>query len=118
MVEMTMQVSDTLADKIKPFSAWLPTIIEISLLKFKTRAVAQATEIIEFLQHNPSPEDIVKFHASEKSQKRLRKLLTLNNEGLLSAAENLELDELEKLEHKIILLKAEVTKKLKKENGV
>ncbi len=83
MTEMTMQVSDKLASKIKPFSSWLPTIIEISLLKLKTRAVARAAEIIEFLQTNPSPAEVLKFHASETSQKHLRKLLALNNEGLL-----------------------------------
>lgn len=110
MVEMTVQFTDTLANKVKPFHSWLSAIVEISLLGFKTPAIASATEFIEFLSRNPSPRQVFQFHVSEKSHERLRRLLALNKEGLLSEAENQELDEIARLEHLIVMLKVRVAK--------
>ena len=46
MVQMTMQVSEELAERIQPMSQWLPTIIELSLLGLETSASATASEIV------------------------------------------------------------------------
>ena len=105
MVQMTMQVSDSLAERIKPISGWLPTIIELSLVGFKTMATVTASEIIEFLLENPTPQEVLNYHISAERQARLQRLLALNELGILSEAEQSELDELEQLEHIIIMLK-------------
>lgn len=112
MMRMTMQVSDELANRIQPLVPWLPTVIELSLIGFKTLATATATEIIQFLSATPSVQDILKYQVSEQSQLRLQRLLTLNEAGMLSQTEQLELDELQQIEHIIIMLKAHVAKKL------
>lgn len=109
MVQMTMHVPDDLARRIEPIGSWLPTIIELSLAGFKTVAVAAATEVIQFLLQNPSAKEVIEYHISEKAQTRLQRLLVLNESGILSADERLELDELERLEHIIVLLKAQVS---------
>ena len=108
MIQMTMQVSDDLARRIEPIGSWLPTIIELSLVGFKTVAIATATEVIQFLAQNPTPQQVIDYHISEQAQARLQRLLILNESGILSEDEQLELDELERLEHVVVMLKAQV----------
>jgi hypothetical protein len=107
MIQITMQVSEELAKQCQTVGRWLPTIIELGFIKFRTIAVATASEVIEFLSENPSPEDLADFHVSESSQLRLQRLLALNGSGCLSESEQLELDELQTLEHIIIMLKTQ-----------
>ena len=102
----TLTLPDELAERVAPFSHWLPTVLEISLLAFKTPAVETAGELIEFLATNPLPKDVHAYYASERAQERMNKLLTLNQAGVLGEAEQREIDELIKLEHLIITLKA------------
>ena len=108
MVQMTMELPEDLAERIRPLSGWLPTLLELSLVGYQTEAVATATEVIEFLATEPSPVEILSYHVSERGQQRLQRLLALNEAGLLSEAEQRELDELERIEHIVIMLKAEV----------
>ncbi|MEM9776164.1 MAG: hypothetical protein AAF902_16420 [Chloroflexota bacterium] len=108
MVQMTMQVPDELAKRIEPISMWVPTILELSLIGFKTLATTTASEVIEFLSQNPSPQDVLNYHVSDKGQARLQRLLTLNEAGQLSEDETAELDELHKLEHVVVMLKARI----------
>lgn len=89
-------------------STWLPTIIELSLIGFKTLATATATEVLEFLSKNPAPQAVLDYHVSDAAQARVQRLLALNEAGLLAEAEQLELDELQRLEHVIIMLKARI----------
>ncbi len=109
MVEITMQVPDTLAHQIEPARQWLPVILELSLARFKTPAGRAAVEFIDFFLSNPPHEAVVNYHVSPETQARLRRLLALNEARLLGEAEQAELDELERLEHIIILLKAQST---------
>ena len=110
MVQMIMQVSEELAERLRPLGAWLPTVLEISLIGFQTVAAATATEVIQFLSQDPTPTDILHYYVSERAQMRLQHLLTLNAAGMLGEAEQLELDELQRIEHIIIMLKAQVAR--------
>jgi hypothetical protein len=112
MVEMTMQVPDELAKRIQPIHSWLPAILELSLLGFKTLATETATEIVQFLSTNPSSQEVIGYHVSERAQARLRRLLALNEAGLLGEAEQAELDELQKIEHIMTMLKARLAKRV------
>ena len=115
MVELTLQVPNSLAAKIQSLGAWTSTVIEISLLNCTTKASLTAQEIIAFLEKNPSPKEVLKFKVSEKSQNRLRNLLSANGERTLSKNEATELDELSKIEHIFTMLKLRVAKDLKSE---
>lgn len=106
MIDLTLQVPDELAERLQPIGPWLPTVIELGLLGFRTRAAAVASEVVAFLSKNPTPQEVVEFHVSDAAQDRLRRLLALNSEGLLSEDERTELDELAQLEHVIVMLKA------------
>ncbi len=137
MVEITMQVTDELAYRIQPMRVWLPLILELSLAGFQTPAVQTISEIgsgyivsdtseqqsltlslhhllfyhypeiIDFLSTSPSSDEVMAYTVSERGQDRLRRLLTLNEAGMLSLKEQAELDELEHIEHIMILLKAQ-----------
>jgi len=65
MVQLTMQVPEDLAKRIQPIRSWLPTILELSLVGFRTLATETATETIQFLLTNPSPQEVLNYHASE-----------------------------------------------------
>lgn len=108
----TLQVSDELAARIQAFGTWLPDIIELSLLGFRTPVAAAAAETISFLSRNPTPREVLKFHVANETQEHLRRLLTLNSAGLLSAAESCELDEIERLEAVIFKLKTKSARHL------
>ncbi|MBN1991371.1 MAG: hypothetical protein JW953_01610 [Anaerolineae bacterium] len=110
MVNITMQVTDELAQRLKSIHTWLPTVLELSLIGFKTSAVQTASEIIAFLSNGPSPTEVIAYTVSERAQQRLNRLLALNEAGLLSAEEQAELDEIEQIEHIMILLKAKMHK--------
>lgn len=112
MVELTMQLPDSLAERINPIRRWLPTILEMGLVGFKTSATETAAELIEFLESEPTPIDVYEFHVSDRAQERLMRLLALNNAGLLGKTEQRELDELERIEHIVIMLKAQVATEL------
>jgi hypothetical protein len=110
MVNITMQVTDELAQRLKSIRTWLPTVLELSLIGFKTPAVQTASEIIAFLSNGPSPTEVIAYTVSERAQQRLNRLLALNEVGLLSTEEQAELDEIEQIEHVMILLKAKMHK--------
>jgi len=114
MVEITMQVTDSLAQRLQPMSPWLPTVLELSLVGFKTPAVQTASEIIAFLSAGPSPAEVIAYTVSEQAQEQLRRLLVLNEAELLSLVEQAELDEIEQIEHVMILLKAQAQEQLTK----
>jgi len=113
MVQITMQVPEDLAHKIQPMQVWLPTILELGLVGFKTLAPATATEVVRFLSTNPSPQEVLNFHVSSRAQARLRRLLALNAAGVLGESGQHELDELQRLEHKMTMLKAQLAKELR-----
>jgi hypothetical protein len=107
MIEMTMRVPDNLAPKLRRMMAWLPTVLELWLAGFKTPAAQTVSEVIEFLEAGPTPAQVAEYNVSERAQQRLRRLLALNQAGLLSTEEQAELDEIETLDHLVILLKAQ-----------
>jgi hypothetical protein len=109
---MTLQVPDRLAERLRPLSPWLPTVLELSLVGFKTRAVQTASELIAFLSAGPSPQEVAACTVSDKAQQRLRRLLALNEAGLLSEEEQTELDEIEQIEHIMLMLKVDARKQL------
>jgi predicted amidohydrolase len=112
MIEMTLRVPDSLAHQLRRMTKWLPTVLELSLAGFKTPAVQTVTELIEFLSTGPAPEQVAEYTVSERAQQRLRRLLALNQAGLLSAEEQAELDEIETLDYLVMLLKTQAREQL------
>ena len=111
MVQMTMQVSEELATRLRLIGRWLPTVLELSLVGFKTLATATATEVIEFLSTEPTPQDVLNYHVCEHAQARLQGLLALKcgQDVGGSRATGTRLRSQDATEHIIIMLKAQVT---------
>jgi hypothetical protein len=107
MVEMILHVPDSLAPRLLRMSRWLPAVLELSLVGFKTPTAQTVAELVAFLSKGPSPKQVAEYKVSAHSQQRLRRLLALNQSGLLSADEQAELEEMETLEHLVIMLKAQ-----------
>ena len=108
MVEFTIQLPNEGANRLAPIRQWLPPILELSLVTFKTPAAITVAEIIAFLSANPSPDAISHYHVSQRAQERLRHLLALNAAGRVSLDEERELDEIETIEPIMMMLKAHV----------
>ena len=117
MVEMTLEVRDSLAPQMQSFGVWLSTIIELAAANFKTSAPQKAAaELIDFLSNNPSPPEVLNYFLSENYQKRLDCLLNLNGESEIDERETEELSEWTKLNHISILMKAQAAKLIKGQN--
>ena len=116
MVQITMQLSDPLAKQVLPARRWLPAVLELSLARLKTPAAEMSSEIIDFLLRNPTLDEVMTYHASDPAQRRLQRLLALNESGLLSEEEHSELAELDRLEHIVIMLKAQVADQVQQGN--
>lgn len=112
MVEFTLQLPDKLAQRLHPIHPWLPTVLELSLVGFRTPAVQTASEIIGFLSTGPTPAEVMAYQVSDRAQERVRRLLTMNEAALLSPEEQTELDEIEQIEHIMIMLKAQAQEQL------
>ncbi|MEM8643010.1 MAG: hypothetical protein AAGG51_29960 [Cyanobacteria bacterium P01_G01_bin.54] len=61
--------------------------------------------MLNFLASQPTPEQISEFRPTLEMQERLRYLLGRERDGELSADEYQELNEYERIEHLIIMLK-------------
>lgn len=112
MIQMTVEVSEELAERLRPIEPWLPTVLELSLVGFTTAAAATATEVLQFLSHNPTPQGVLDYHVSDHAQARLQRLLALNAAGSLGETEQQELEELQRIEHIVVLLKARIAEQL------
>lgn len=119
MAELTIQISDELAEQLEPLRHRLPELLgqlvgegiatsaPLAMATAHLPAIPQAyLEVLDFLVTRPTPQDILAFKVSSAAQNRLSTLLDQNREGNLTAPEVAELDVYEQLEHLMILMKA------------
>ena len=107
-MQVTLQLPDQLAAELLPAQRWLPLVLEVSLARLTTPAVSTANEIIDFLLRNPTPAEMLGYHVSDRAQARVQRLLALAAAGLLDDAEQQELDELQRIEHVLVMGKAQI----------
>jgi len=69
-------------------------------------------ELVDLFADPAVAERILTFHPSPAMQTRIEELLERNREGVLTSEEQAELDEVERLEHFMRLIKARVRQKL------
>ena len=119
MAELTIQISDELAQRLEPLQNRLPELLwqllDVANLPTNISKTVQAEstdipivyqEVLDFLIKRPTPEDIIVFKVSPQAQSRLEELLERNRSATLNSMELAELDVYEQLEHMMILLKA------------
>lgn len=62
--------------------------------------------VLDFLASRPTPEQIAAFGPTPEMTERLRSLLGRESSGEITAAEKAELNEYEKLEHLMVMIKS------------
>lgn len=105
MAKITLEVSDELSERLAQVSDRLPELLALSLQQPALPAHTYRY-ILDFLASNPTPEQIAAFGPTLAMQERLRTLLERSKAGNLTPTEQAELDEYERIEHLVILLKA------------
>ena len=69
-------------------------------------------EVFKFLCSTPTPEQIIAFKPSDRSEDRLSELLSLNRQGTLAENDRAELDQYLWVNHLMNMLKIRVREKL------
>jgi hypothetical protein len=122
MAELTIQISDELAQRLEPLQNQLPELLwqlldatnlptNQAIVQSQTTDIpAVYQEVLDFLIKRPTSSEIVAFKVSPQAQTRLQELLKKNRSATLTPSELAELDVYEQLEHMMILLKARALK--------
>lgn len=105
MRTITLDVPDDLADELAPLGDRLPELLSLSLRQPAVPARLYRA-ILTFLADAPTQEQIIAFAPPPEIQERLLTLLDRERAGTLAPAEQAELDELERIEHLVVMLKA------------
>jgi hypothetical protein len=108
-VAITIEVSNTLEQQLRPFRHRLPEVLERGLRELATDhaiALPDADTIIELLISQPTPKQVLAIRPSLEFQARVSELLARNKEGSLSRQEEIELDRYLTLEHLVRLAKS------------
>lgn len=105
MAKITLEVPDELSEQLLQIGDRLPEVLALSLQQPLLPATIYHY-VLNFLASKPTPEQIVAFRPTEQMQERLNTLLTRSKTGELTSTEKQELDEYERIEHLMIMLKA------------
>jgi hypothetical protein len=114
-VAITIEVSNTLEQQLRPYRHRLPEVLERGLRELATDdpvALPDADAIIELLVSQPTPEQVLAIRPSPELQARVGELLARNKEGILSRQEEIELDRYLTLEHLVRLAKSKASAQL------
>jgi hypothetical protein len=105
MTIITVEIPDELAEQVAQMRDRIPELLVLSL---RQPALPAATyrSILGFLASSPSPAEIATFAPAPEVQARLHTLLERSAQGSLSPTETAELDEYERIEHLMVMIKA------------
>ena len=105
MATITIEVPDELSKLIAQAGDRLPELLAQSLQQ-PTLPAHVYRYILDFLASNPSAEQIASFSPTPEMTERLQTLIAREAAGDLTLPEKAELDEYERLEHLMIMIKA------------
>ncbi|WP_008317096.1 hypothetical protein [Leptolyngbya sp. PCC 6406] len=109
MVQITIAISDDLAQHLQQVQAQLPQVLELGLQEFQSQQrqsnFLDAQDIISLLASQPTPEQILAIRPSPEFQARVSDLLAQSKSGTLFAKEEAELERYLTLEHLVRLAK-------------
>ncbi|NJO93185.1 MAG: hypothetical protein HC820_00305 [Hydrococcus sp. RM1_1_31] len=105
MAKITLEVSDALSEQLAQVGDRLPELLALSLQQPPLPAHIYHY-ILDFLTSQPTPEQILAFRPTLEMQERLKTLLARSKAEELTPTEQRELDEYERIEHLIVMLKA------------
>ena len=105
MVTITIEVPDELSEMIAQVGDRLPELLTQSLRQPALPAHIYRY-VLDFLASNPDAGDLATFGPTSEMTERLRTLIAREAVGDLTPTERAELDEYERLEHLMVMIKA------------
>ena len=105
MTTVTIEVPDELSELIAQAGDRLPELLARSL-KEPVLPAHVYRYVLDFLAGGPTPEQVAAFGPTPEMAARLRALLERESGGEITPAERAELDEYERLEHLIVMIKS------------
>ncbi|MDJ1180407.1 hypothetical protein PJF56_16210 [Roseofilum sp. BLCC_M91] len=104
MATITLEVPDELVPHLNALGDRLPTVLQQCLQAPLPNHIYHY--ILNFLASRPTPEEIADFRPTPEMCDRLQTLLQRSKAETLTPEEQAELDEYERIEHLIVMLKA------------
>jgi hypothetical protein len=105
MATITIDIPDELSLQLDQVRDRIPELLALSLQQPAIPASIYRT-IVDFLASRPTAAEIAAFHPTTEMQERLATLLARSHADSLTPAEQAELDEFERIEHVVVMLKA------------
>jgi hypothetical protein len=105
MATVTIEVPDELSELVAQAGDRLPELLARSLRE-PTLPAHVYRYVLDFLASRPTPEQMAAFSPTQEMADRLRTLLEREGKGEITPAEKGELDEYEKLEHLMVMIKS------------
>jgi hypothetical protein len=115
-MEMTLEIPEELASRLRLLNDELPRILELGLREFQAASdpgFAGFADVIERLADLPTPEQVLALRPSADLQARISSLLEKNRMEGLTSEEDREWAQYEYLEHVVRLAKAKAALKMK-----
>ncbi|MBI3761285.1 MAG: hypothetical protein HY260_05410 [Chloroflexi bacterium] len=106
MTTITLELTDDLAESITAVRHRLPEIIALGLDRLSPLPAQVYSYVLSFLASGPTPEQLMGFRPTPEMQERLESLLDKSRSDSLTEAERKELEEYERIEHIVVMLKA------------
>jgi hypothetical protein len=105
MTTVTIEVPDELSELIAQAGDRLPELLARSLREPALPAHVYRY-VLDFLAAGPTPEQLAAFGPTPEMAGRLRALLGRESSGEITPPEKAELDEYERLEHLMVMIKS------------
>jgi hypothetical protein len=113
-VEVTLQVSEELASRLRPVEDRLPQILELGLRELHAAPpqFEGLGDVLETLARLPSPQEIMALRPSPALQERISTLVDKQRNGGLSADEERDWQKYQYIEHLVRIAKAKAALQL------
>jgi len=109
MTQIILNIPDELLEQLEKTGEnpadWLSQHLSNFLKSPSTLPAHLYHYILHFIVSNPTPEQNSDFRPTAEMQERLKTLLERDRTGKLTPSEQIELDEYERIEHIVIMLK-------------
>ncbi len=105
MVRITIELPEELSEQLAQVGERLPELLALSLQQPALPAHIYSY-ILNFLVSNPTSEQIVAFEPTLQMKQRLCTLISRERSGEITETERKEIEEYERIEHLVIMLKA------------
>lgn len=106
MTTITLDVPEQIADDLLRHQDRISEVLELGLKQLTPAPAEIYRYIFDFLFSEPKSSEILAFRPTPAMEQRLRQLVQREKDGEITDMERVELDEYERIEHFIVMLKS------------